>query len=329
MHVLVTGGAGFIGSHIVDLHRNRGDTVTVIDDLSTGSEKNIASHLGRKGFSFVRDSIVTWSGLDDAVRAADRIYHMAAVVGVKRVLENPVEVISVNQSATERLLQAMAAQQSPAPVIIASSSEVYGFDAEERFGEDDDLVLPSKDKLRWCYAVTKLADEMLAFAYHRQYKVRATTIRLFNTVGRRQSERYGMVVPHFISEALTNAPLTIYGDGRQSRSFCDVRDTVRMLDALAANSLSAGEVVNVGNDREISIEDLALLIKERAGSSSPLQYISYKEAYGFDFVDIQHRRPELTKLTSLARLKADITLEETIDDLIAHYRQGGKETADR
>jgi UDP-glucose 4-epimerase len=259
--------------------------------------------------------------LDAAVKDADRIYHLAAVVGVKHVLENPVRLIAVNQSATERLLKVMAAQHSTAPVMIASSSEVYGFDRREKFSEDDDLVIPSKDRLRWCYAVTKLADEMLAFAYHHQYGVRTITARLFNAIGRRQSARYGMVVPHFVAQALAGAPLTIYGDGHQSRSFCDVRDTVRMLEALAASEKAVGQVVNVGHDREIPIEKLALLIKERAGSPSPLQHVSYADAYGLDFYDIRHRRPDLSRLEALTKLKAKFTLEDTIDDLLMFFRK--------
>ncbi|HKK15353.1 MAG TPA: NAD-dependent epimerase/dehydratase family protein [Gammaproteobacteria bacterium] len=320
MNVLITGGAGFIGSHLVDLHMAKGHHVAVLDDLSTGNLDNISQHSGKQGSRYIEDSVVDWDGLPEAIDKADIIYHMAAVVGVKHVLENPADVISVNLSATDRLINTMAARKSDVPVIIASSSEVYGFSKKRVFTEEDDVVLPSTDRLRYCYAVTKLADEMMAFAAHHQHGLKTVTVRLFNTVGSRQKARYGMVLPHFIEEALSGNPLTVYGSGKQSRSLCDVRDTVRMLYELSGQEKAWGEVVNVGTNHEITINDLATLVKNRAMSTSTIAHIDYKDAYGMDFRDIGHRRPDLTRLCSLIKFRPEFTLKDTIDNLIEMYR---------
>lgn len=321
MNVLITGGAGFIGSHIADLHVGLGDHVTVIDDLSTGQRANIVGHIENGVLEFHEGSLTNWDGLEEAVAAADKIYHMAAVVGVKHVLENPSDVISVNMTATGRLLKVMQERQSKAPVIIASSSEVYGFSEKRVFAEDDDLVLPSTDRLRWCYAVTKLADEMMAFSAHHQSGLKTVTVRLFNTVGPRQSHRYGMVLPHFVQEAVAGENITVYGDGLQTRSFCDVRDMARMLAALSEQEQAYGQIVNVGADREISINDLAALVADRSGTNSPIIHMDYREAYGIMFRDINHRRPDLSRLYGYIDYKPSHSLEDTIDTLIALYRE--------
>lgn len=316
MNVLITGGAGFIGSHLVDLHMDKGDQVIVVDNLSTGRLNNIKRHRNHSDFMFYEASMEDWAELDKVVPSVDLVYHMAAVVGVKHVLENPTNVVAGNITATERLMAALVACNSTAPIIIASSSEVYGFNEKESFAEDDDLVLPSTDRLRWCYAFTKLADEILGFSYHHQYGLKTIIVRLFNTVGARQRSHYGMVLPHFIEQAVSGDPLTIYGDGEQTRSFCDVRDTSRMLHALTLQEKAYGQIVNVGADREISINDLAQLVKSRANSNSGIEYMDYKDAYGMDFRDITHRRPDLSYLHDLTGRTPEFSLEDTIDFLL-------------
>ena len=316
MHVLITGGAGFIGSHLAERHLANGDQVYVVDNLSTGSLANLDPFRGNTAFRSTQADILHWNGLDKAVAWADRIYHMAAVVGVKKVLEDPVAVMATNMSGTERILRAIHHGGWNPQVIIASTSEVYGFNTNDCFAETDYIVLPSAGRLRWAYAVTKLADEFLAFSYARKYGLNIVVARLFNTIGPNQVGHYGMVVPSFVRQAVNNEPITVYGEGNQTRSFCDVRDTVVALDRLAACPEAWGEVVNVGNDQEISIRGLAELVVKRARSSSPLQFISYQDAYGEEFEDVTHRRPMLNKLRALTGFTPEWTLNETLDDLI-------------
>lgn len=321
MRVLITGGAGFIGSHLVQLHMERGDSVHVIDDLSTGRKENLAPYLKNENFRLTEVDLLLWDKLDQAVACTDRIYHMAAVVGVKRVLEDPVKVMSTNVAGTERLLRAVNKADCNPQILIASSSEVYGFNPEAGFSEESDLLFKSAGCLRWSYAVTKLADEYLALSYARKFNLKITAARLFNTVGPRQVGRYGMVLPNFIEQSINNKPVTVYGDGSQTRSFCDVRDTVTALDLLAGCAGAYGEVVNVGNDQEISIRQLAELVRERAQSSSPIVTIPYNEAYGEEFEDVSHRRPVLDKLYRLTAFSPRWTLTDTIDDMIARKRK--------
>lgn len=316
MHVLITGGAGFIGSHLAEHHLANGDQVYVVDNLSTGALANVDPLRGHPAFRFAEADILHWKGLDQAVAWADRIYHMAAVVGVKKVLEDPVAVMATNMTGTERILRAIHSGGWNPQVIIASTSEVYGFNAKECFAETDDIVLPSAGRLRWTYAVTKLADEFLAFSYARKYGLNIVVVRMFNTIGPNQVGHYGMVVPSFVQQAVRNAPLTIYGEGNQTRSFCDVRDTVVALDRLAGCPEAWGEVVNVGNDQEISIRGLAERIVQRARSASPLHFISYKDAYGEEFEDVTHRRPQLNKLRALTGFAPEWSLDDTLDNLI-------------
>lgn len=316
MNVLITGGAGFIGSHLVDLHMSNGDQLIVVDNLSTGSLSNLERHVDHPNFTFYEDSMENWVNLNTVVPSVDLVYHMAAVVGVKHVMESPTNVVAGNITATELLMAALARCKSRAPIIIASSSEVYGFNEKEAFAEDDDLVLPSTDRLRWCYAFTKLADEVLAFSYHHQYGLKTIAVRLFNTIGARQRSHYGMVLPHFIEQAVSGEPITIYGDGKQTRSFCDIRDTSRMLHALTQQKKAYGQIVNVGADREISINDLAQLVKNRANSNSDIEYMDYESAYGMEFRDITHRRPDLSYLHELTSYASEFSLEDTIDYLL-------------
>ncbi|HLT14315.1 MAG TPA: NAD-dependent epimerase/dehydratase family protein [Marinobacter sp.] len=322
MHILVTGGAGFIGSHIAEYHLARGDKVHVVDNLSTGARSNIEPFLDNPRFHFNEADIVTWDGLEKAVAWADRIYHMAAVVGVYRVLSEPVNTMATNIAGTERVLRAVDRGSWSPQVILASSSEVYGPHTEPTLSETDSLIIQSGAPLRWNYAISKLADEGFGLAYAREHNIPVIIARFFNTVGPRQTGRYGMVVPRFVQRAVANEPITVFGDGEQSRSFCDVRDTVAILDRLASMpDLASGEIVNVGSAREISINDLARLVIDCAQSQSSIEHIPYKEAYGSEFEDIRHRRPNLSKLHQLTGYEHSWNLEATLKDLIHRARQ--------
>ncbi len=321
MHVLITGGAGFIGSHLVDHHLAQGDLVHVVDNLSTGSRDNLATHFDSPYFRFTEADIVTWSGLSESVGWADRVYHLAAVVGVFRVLEQPIGVMATNIAGCERLLRAVDRCGWKPQVLVASSSEVYGPRTDPRLSEDMDLIIQPEAPPRWNYAISKLADEAFALSYARVKDIPVTVVRLFNTVGPRQTGRYGMVVPRFVAQAVSGEPLTVFGDGEQSRSFTDVRDTVVMLDQLAGQANTKGLIVNVGSDRELSMNALADRVIERAGSSSGIERLSYEVAYGQEYVDIPHRCPDVTRLHGLIDHRPQWTLDTTLDDLIARVRQ--------
>lgn len=326
MHVLVTGGAGFIGSHLVEHHLRNGDQVHAVDDLSTGAITNIRPFLENPDFRFDEADILTWSNLERAVCWADRVYHMAAVVGMHRVLAEPTRVLAINVAGTERVLRAAVAAKWNPRILIASSSEVYGAQTD-LFHEEADLRLPSAARSRWNYAVSKLADEALGLSYARKFNIHVSLVRLFNTVGPRQTGRYGMVVPRFVKQAVNREPITVYGDGSQTRCFCDVRDTVVALELLLSNHGSAGEIVNVGNDREMSIRSLAEMVRTRSGSAAPIVHVPYNEAYGEEFDDVMRRKPVLGKLTSLTGFRHQWRLEDTLDELIAHRAARAQNTA--
>ena len=316
MNILITGGAGFIGSNLAAYHLDKGDKVFVIDDMSTGCIQNIAPLFSNPNFKFEEADILLWNKLKVPVRWSDRIYHLAAIVGVKKVLEDPRAVMAVNIAGTERVFRTVAAVKPTTQVIVASSSEVYGFSAKDSFSETDDVMLPSGGRLRWGYAITKLADEYLAYAFMKKSGVNVVIVRLFNTIGPNQTGKYGMVVPSFVKQAVHNSPVLVFGGGEQTRSFCDVRDTVLALDLLASNPNSNGEVVNLGNDREISIQGLAELVIVRANSQSNITHVSYRDAYGMDFEDITHRKPNLEKLKRLTGFIPKWSLEASLDALI-------------
>lgn len=328
MHVLITGGAGFIGSHLAERHLAKGDQVHVVDDLSTGTLDNLRPFLDQPNFRFDEADVLTWSALERAAGWADRIYHLAAVVGVYRVLAEPTKVLAVNIAACERLLRAVKDSGWAPQVVLASSSEVYGHCEQSLLHEEMDLTVSTRAGTRWNYSVSKIADEALGLSYARRFRIPVVVTRFFNTVGPRQRGRYGMVVPRFIEQALAGGPITVFGDGEQTRSFCDVRDTVVALDAVAAHASRDGLVVNVGNDREISMNALARLVDERAGGRSPIMHQAYREAYGEDFEDIRRRRPDLTRLRRLTGFAHRYTLEQTIDDLLALGRQAQGEGED-
>ncbi len=320
MHVLITGGAGFIGSNLAKYHLDKGDSVHVVDDLSTGSLDNLHACCLHRDFLFTRANLLVWDELKAAVKPTDRVYHLAAIVGVKKVLEDPRAVMAINIASTERIFRAIDEVNPTTKVLVASSSEVYGFNEKQGFAETDDVVLRSGARLRWCYAISKLTDEYLAYSFVKSSNLNVSIVRLFNTIGHHQTGKYGMVVPTFISQAVQNIPITIFGDGTQTRSFCDVRDTIRALDLLLSCEQANGEVVNVGNDHEISITDLAKLIVTRAKSTSTLQYKTYEQAYGESFEDIAHRRPILDKLKRLTDFTPQWTLDQTLDELIIAAR---------
>lgn len=320
MRILITGGCGFIGSHIVEFHLAKGDEVFVVDDISTGSLDNIAPFKNNPAFHFEKSDILNWPNLEKTVAWANRIYHMAAIVGVYRVLKEPINVLTTNIHGCEKILQAIASSGKQPQVIITSSSSVYGHNETPLLSESDDLIIKSVAHPLWNYALSKIADEALGLAYYQSKKIPITVIRLFNTIGPRQTGRYGMVVPRFVQQACKGEPITVFGDGTQTRSFCDVRDVLTALNLLASTPDSNGQIVNIGNDKEIIINDLAELIRKKSDSKSEIQYIPYKEAYGEDLTDIKQRRPNLTKLQKLTGFKHAWPLEKTIDDLIQRYR---------
>ncbi|HXG27381.1 MAG TPA: NAD-dependent epimerase/dehydratase family protein [Nevskiales bacterium] len=320
MRVVITGGAGFIGSHLTEYHLARGDEVQVVDDLSTGTRASVLLYQGSPGYHFSEADILDWPELEAAVAGADRIYHMAAVVGMFRVLNQPIEVTRVNVLGTERVLQAMVKTGSRAQIVIPSSSSVYAHAAPDNLREGADVVLSTRNPLI-NYAASKLTNEIQGRAYAQEHELPVVIVRLFNAIGPRQSGMYGFVVPRFVQQALTGEPLTVFGDGTQTRSFCDVRDTVAMLDTLAGTPAAYGQVVNVGNDHEVPIRQLAELVKHRAGSASELQYVPFAKAYGQDFEQIPQRRPILDRLYQLTGYRHRWTLEQTVDDLIGFYRR--------
>ena len=320
MHILITGGAGFIGSHLVDLHLKRGDQVHVVDDLSTGVRSNLATHEDNPQFRFDEADILLWDKLERVVGWADRVYHLAAVVGVYRVLAEPTKVLATNIAGCERLLRAAHSGGWKPQVVLASSSEVYGHNDEDILREDQDLSVSTRAGTRWGYSVSKIADEALGLSYAQRFGIPAVIARFFNTVGPRQVGRYGMVVPRFVAQAVRNEPITVFGGGAQTRSFCDARDTVVALDSLATFAGRNTLLANVGNDREISILELAQLVIQRAGSRSEIQHVPLREAYGEDFEDIRRRRPSLSRLRAMTGFQHEYTLERTIDDLIAIER---------
>ncbi|NCC32934.1 MAG: NAD-dependent epimerase/dehydratase family protein [Chloroflexia bacterium] len=317
MHTyLITGGAGFIGSHLAEYLLAQGQRVLAIDNLSTGAMANIAHLLPNEHFRFARADVNDLVVLDRLASEAQVIIHLAAAVGVQLVVERPVHTIETNVRGTETILK--AALRYGSRVLVASTSEVYGKATRVPFAEEDDILLGATSKSRWSYAASKMLDEFLALAYHREFGLDALVMRFFNTIGPRQSGRYGMVVPRFVRQALSNEPLTIYGDGQQARCFCDVRDIVRAVVALADHHLVGPErVFNLGNTREITITALAQLVKTLTGSSAELAYVPYAEAYAPGFEDMHRRVPDTTRINRLLGWSPTIALEETIGDIAA------------
>jgi UDP-glucose 4-epimerase len=316
---LITGGAGFIGSHLAEALLARGDEVFILDDLSTGSVENIRHLKTHERFHYFFDSITNKQLLAELVDESDVIFHLAAAVGVRLIVESPVKTIETNVYGTQLVLD--AASKKKKLVFTASTSEVYGKSEKVPFREDADLVLGATTKGRWSYAASKALDEFLALSYSKEKKQPVIVVRLFNTVGPRQTGRYGMVLPNFVRQALDGAPLTVFGDGRQSRCFCDVRDTVEAILRLAGTDQAVGEVVNIGSTEEITIEGLARAVKERTKSDSPITYIPYDQAYEPGFEDMPRRVPSLEKLEHLIKFRPKTPLSQIIDRVAAHFQK--------
>jgi len=317
LRYLITGGAGFIGSHLAEQLLDRGHRVVLLDNLSTGSIENIR-HLKASGrMEYHLDNIENRQLLAELVDDADIIIHLAAAVGVKLIVESPVRTIETNVNGTQLILE--AASKKKKLVLAASTSEVYGKSTNVPFTEDADLVLGPTTKGRWSYAASKALDEFLAISYWKEKKLPVIVARLFNTVGPRQTGRYGMVLPNFVKAALNNSTIHIYGNGQQSRCFCDVRDTVHGLICLLECGRAVGEVVNVGNTEEISIEGLAHRVRERTGSSSRIEYIPYHRAYDPGFEDMMRRVPSVEKLYALTGFRPRTSLNEIIDRVAAFF----------
>lgn len=317
-NVLITGGAGFIGSHLVAHHLEQGDEVWVVDNLQTGRAENIAKFSDNPRFRFDEDDLRTWKKLPEAVRWATHIYHMIADVGQRYVIAHPIDTLSNNIESFERVLQIMCATESRAKILLSSTSEIYGHSNIPSDGMIDEHAIvsfPSGEFLQQTYPLSKLVNEIMALSYVYENKLNCVIARIFNTIGLNQTSTYGMVFPNFIEQALSGNPITVYGDGGQSRSFCNVHDTVIGLSLLIDNPKCVGQIVNVGNDRESTILELATLIKKLTNSSSEITFIPYKQAYGIDFVDIRKRRPNLTKIKELTGYQPKWTLEQTIQEV--------------
>jgi UDP-glucose 4-epimerase len=318
MKALITGGAGFVGSHLAEALLGRGDEVYVLDDLSTGSIENIEHLKASPSFHYAIESIRNEPVAAELVDRVDVVFHLAAAVGVRLIVESPVNTIETNVHGTESILK--IANKKKKKVLIASTSEVYGKSNQVPFREDADLVLGPTHKGRWSYACSKAIDEFLALAYHKEKRLPVVIVRLFNTVGPRQTGRYGMVIPSLIKQALLGHPLTVYGDGRQSRCFTYVSDVVGVLMQLADHPGAVGQVFNVGNDREeVTIAALAARVKARTGSQSEIVMVPYDEAYEEGFEDMRRRVPDLTKVHALVGYEPKVHLDEILDRVIAYF----------
>lgn len=328
-HVLITGGAGFIGSHLAAYHLDKGDKVWVVDDLSTGVIDNIAEFLGNPDFKFDKRDICAWTKLVDAVAWADSIYHMAAMVGQYNVIAHPIDTAVKNVEGCAKVLSAMGREGVNARLLLASTSSVYYHVMPGEDGtlhEDAVLRFMPGILLHETYPLSKVMDEVMALSYIHEKKIKCTIARLFNTIGTHQLSRYGMVVPNFVKQALCGEPIKVFGTGEQTRCFTNVHDTIRALDLLLSNPESSGGIYNVGSDYEISILELAKMVKARTNSTSEIQCISYQEAYGFNFCDVDKRHPNLEKLRSLTGFKHEWTIEQTIDEIAADERLKLKNT---
>ena len=314
MRYLITGGAGFIGSHLAEALLASGESVDIIDDLSTGSIANIAHLKGASRFRYVIGSVDDRPVLAELVDQADVVVHLAAAVGVRLIVEKPVQTIYTNVHGTEQVLELAAKKRKR--VMIASTSEVYGKSTQVPFSETGDILFGSSTKARWGYACSKALDEFLAMAYWREHKLPVTILRFFNTVGPRQTGRYGMVLPSFVSQALSQQPITVFGDGRQSRCFTHVSDVVSAVIKLSQEPRAVGEIFNVGSDQETTIEGLARLVKELSGSDSDIVYVPYDEAYLEGFEDMPRRLPDLRKVRSLIGYQPRYELREIVTSVI-------------
>jgi UDP-glucose 4-epimerase len=318
MQVLVTGGAGFIGSHLCDRLLAAGHAVTALDNLSTGSLSNLRQARRSPRFGFVRGTVLDSKMTRRLVDRSDAVAHLAAAVGVMLVVQSPVQTIETNIRGTEVVLEAAARKR--VPVLLASTSEVYGKGARVPFGEEDDSILGPPDHGRWAYAASKLVDEFLALAYSRERRLPVVIARLFNTVGPRQTGRYGMVVPRFVTQALAGGPITVYGDGRQSRCFAHVDDVTRALEQLIASRRARGRAVNVGSNEELTIGALARLVQRRVNPKARIRRVPYRKAYGEGFEDLRRRVPDTSRIRGLIGWKPRYGIEDIIDSVAEGLR---------
>ncbi len=319
MKILVTGGVGFIGSHLSERLVELGHEVLIIDNLWTSTLSNISKIKDHKGVRCIIDTVLNESVLDDLICECDHIYHLAAAVGVKNIMDHPVETIDTNVKGTEVVLR--LANKYKKKVFIASTSEIYGKHVEHSLSEDDNRVMGTVKKRRWAYACSKTLDEFLALAYFDQKKLPVVIGRLFNTVGPRQTGQYGMVLPNFVQSALLGRPIMVYGDGTQRRSFTHVYDVITAIMALMNEPGAEGDVFNVGNGAEISINELAQRVKEMTGSSSEIEHIPYDKAYGPGFEDMERRCPNIDKLKNLTGFKASYDLDAIIQSVIDYFKE--------
>ena len=315
---MITGGAGFIGSHLADRLLADGHAVFVLDDLSTGSFENIAHLKGRPGFHYTIDSVTNEPVLAELVDQCDTVYHLAAAVGVRLIVEAPVRTIETNVHGTEVVLKQAAKKGKM--VLIASTSEVYGKSTDVPFREDGDLALGATSRHRWAYACSKALDEFLGLAYWKEKKLPVVIVRLFNTVGPRQTGRYGMVVPTFVQQALAGEPITVFGDGAQTRCFTDVSDVVSALVSLPGKPEAVGAVFNIGSTEEVTILHLAERVRALTGSPSPIVNVPYDEAYEEGFEDMPRRLPDIGKIAALIGYQPRVELDETLRRVIEFYR---------
>ena len=319
MRALITGGAGFIGSHLADRLLDRGDEIIILDDLSTGRLENIAHLTGRADVEFVLGSIVNADLVDHVVSLVDAVYHLAAAVGVELIIEKPLESLLTNIRGTETVFE--KAHKYAKRILVTSTSEIYGKNTSDCLTEDEDRILGSPLKSRWSYSEAKAIDEILAYTYWREKGLESVIVRLFNTIGSRQTGSYGMVVPRFVHKALRNEPLTIYGDGNQTRCFCAVTEVVDGMIALAEHPEAFGQVFNLGGTREVSIRDLAEQIIAITGSRSPLEFISYDMAYEEGFEDMQRRVPSIARAQELVGFSPSVGLDDIIRSVIDDYHR--------
>ncbi len=314
-HALITGGAGFIGSHLAEALLAAGHEVTIIDDLSTGRFENVEHLTADKRFKYAIEDIRNETVMDRLVSECDLIYHLAAAVGVNLIVSAPIDTISINVSGTETVLR--IARRYRRKVLLASTSEIYGKSTKVPFSEEDDRVMGPTTRSRWSYAASKALDEFLALAYYREVGLPVVIFRLFNTVGPRQRGRYGMVIPRFVQWALRGEPIQVYGDGKQSRCFTNVRDVVQAIIGLADAPQAIGQVYNIGSTEEITIYDLAVRIREKTGSESEIVLVPYERAYAKGFEDMRRRVPDISKIRRTIGWEPTIPLDETWDEVIA------------
>jgi len=319
MNIFITGGAGFIGSHLAEKLLKAGHTVSVLDNLSTGKLSNI-SHLNKNSnFTYTIDSVLNRQILEEKIKKSDQVYHLAAAVGVKYIIDNPLLSLQTNITGTENILE--IANKHKVKVLLTSTSEIYGKSENVPFKEEDDRLLGSTHISRWSYSCAKAIDEFLALAYYREKKLPVVIVRCFNTVGPRQSGQYGMVIPKFVKEALLNHPLTIYGDGKQSRCFADVEDVSDGMIKLMNTKQAEGEIFNIGNTEEITIEELAQTVKKMTGSRSKIEYIKYDDAYEEGFEDMRRRIPDLSKISQTIGYKPKYKLKDILERVIKYYEE--------